>query len=372
MHADPKLRKHFRGPLLRKVQDGRVRLFATTGDAVGIVDDGAVGITLEGSGAQCISADPHDANRVYVGTFDRGVYRSLDGGESWDQVGNGIPHKRVLSIAIGPHTDNGRSIVYAGTEPSSVFRSTDDGSTWEDLSALRDVPSYDTWFFPPRPETHHVRWIAPHERDRDTIVVGIELGGVLRTRDGGATWQDRHPDAVIDPHVVHSHPSATDRIYAIGGDGVSFSTDGGESWTRDVDGMDRQYTWALAVDPEDPDLWYVSAAPDPFHAHGKGDAQARLFRKRGTSPWEPIEVHGFGGVTTTIERMPYALVVPRTAPGTLFCGLRDGTILSSEDAGDSWRTTAKVPRTLALAVTGRRRGRDRRRLHRPRQRTGTM
>jgi photosystem II stability/assembly factor-like uncharacterized protein len=234
------------------------------------------------------------------------------------------------------------------------------------------VPSYDTWFFPPRPETHHVRWIAPHERDRDTIVVGIELGGVLRTRDGGATWQDRHPDAVIDPHVVHSHPSATDRIYAIGGDGVSFSTDGGESWTRDVDGMDRQYTWALAVDPEDPDLWYVSAAPDPFHAHGKGDAQARLFRKRGTSPWEPIEVHGFGGVTTTIERMPYALVVPRTAPGTLFCGLRDGTILSSEDAGDSWRTTAKVPRTLALAVTGRRRGRDRRRLHRPRQRTGTM
>jgi photosystem II stability/assembly factor-like uncharacterized protein len=333
------------------VHDGRVRLFAATGEAVAVVDGDSVRITLEGSGAQCISADPNDPNRVFAGTFDRGLFRSLDGGESWDQVGDAIPHKRVLSVCVSPHTENGRSIVYAGTEPSSVYRSTDDGATWTDLSALRDVPSYDTWFFPPRPETHHVRWIAPHERDGDTIVVGIELGGVLRTYDGGATWEDRHPDAVIDPHVVHAHPSSTDRVYAIGGDGVSFSTDGGRSWARDVDGMDRGYTWGLAVDPADPDLWYVSAAPDPFLAHGEGDSQARLFRKRGSSPWEPLELDGHGGVATTIETMPYALVVPRTAPGTLVCGLRDGTILLSEDAGEEWRTiTTDVPGILALAA----------------------
>lgn len=330
-----------------------MRLFIATGDSVAIVDDGDATVTLEGAGVQCVSADPNDPNRVYVGTFDRGVFRSLDGGASWEHVSDGIPHKRVLSIAVGPHVEDGRSIVYAGTEPSSVYRSTDDGATWDDLAALRDVPSYDTWFFPPRPETHHVRWIAPHERDRDTIIVGIELGGVLRTYDGGTTWHDRHPDAVIDPHVVHAHPASTNRIYAIGGDGVSFSKDGGGSWTRDVDGVDRHYTWGLAVDPADPDLWYVSAAPDPFRAHGEGDAQARLFRKRGTSSWEPLELDGHGGVTTTIERMPYALSVPRTGPRTLCCGLRDGTILWSDDEGESWQTDAvKLPGILALvAVT---------------------
>ena len=67
-----------------------------------------------------------------------------------------------MSATVGPHAENGKSIVFAGTEPSSIYRSTDDGAMWEDLAGLRDVPSYDTWFFPPRPETHHVRWIAPH------------------------------------------------------------------------------------------------------------------------------------------------------------------------------------------------------------------
>ena len=328
-----------------------MRLFAATGDGVAIADESVDRIVLEGSGAQCVCVDPNDPARVYVGTFDRGVYRSLDSGESWVGVSDGIPHGRVLSVAISPHAENGRSIVYAGTEPSSVYRSADDGRTWEDLSGLRAVPSYDTWYFPPRPETHHVRWIAPHEQERDTIIVGIELGGVLRTRDGGATWEDRHPDAVIDPHVVHAHPSSTDRIYAVGGDGVSFSLDAGESWRRDVEGMDRSYTWGLAVDPVDPDLWFVSAAPDPSRAHGDGDSQARLFRKRGTAPWEPLELDGYGGVSSTLEPMPYALVAPRTAPGTLVCGLRDGTVLVSNDAGDSWRTfPSTIPGILALSV----------------------
>jgi photosystem II stability/assembly factor-like uncharacterized protein len=288
---------------------------------------------LEGSEAQCIAAD---GDRVFVGTFNRGIHRSLDGGSTWTDVSAGIPHPRVLSVTISPHGE-----VYAGTEPSSLYRSTDHGETWEDLAAMRDVPSYDTWFFPPRPETHHVRWIAPHASDRDTIVVGIELGGVLRTRDGGKTFEDRHPDAVIDPHVVHAHPRATDRIYAIGGDGVSFSLDSGDSWARDTNGMDRFYTWGLAVDPGDPDLWFVSAAPGPDRAHGNGDSQGRMYRKRDGAAWEPLGA--------AQPDMPYALAAPE--PGTLVAGLRSGEIRVSEDAGDNWRTLdAKLPGILAISA----------------------
>jgi len=308
-----------------------VRLYAATGDAVARVDDGDVTLSLQGSGAQCIAAD---GDRAFVGTFDNGILRTLDGGATWRDVTDGIPHKRVLSVSISPH-----GAVYAGTEPSSLFRSTDGGATWEDLAALRDVPSYDTWFFPPRPETHHVRWIAPHADDADAIHVGIELGGVLRTRDGGTTFEDRHPDAVIDPHVVHAHPRATDRIYAIGGDGVSFSLDSGDSWSRDTDGMDRFYTWGLAVDPGDPDTWYVSAAPDPFHAHGEGDAEGRLFRRRRATSWEPLG--------PAQADMPYALASPE--PDTLVVGMRSGEIRVC--TGEDWRTLdAKLPGILQLAV----------------------
>src|SRR4051794_19823151 len=101
-------------------------LFAATGDAVarvasrdGLRFDTTLG--LVGSGAQCVAVDPGDPQRVYVGTFDDGVYRTLDGGANWEQVGDAIPHKRVLSVAIAPARQaNGRAAVYVGTEPSNL------------------------------------------------------------------------------------------------------------------------------------------------------------------------------------------------------------------------------------------------------------
>lgn len=325
-----------------------MRLYAATGDAVAVLTGDGVRLGLEGSGAQCVAADPGDPRSVIAGTFDRGLYLTRDGGETWERAGEGqIPHDRVLSVAISPHRGGRGSVLYAGTEPSSLYRSTDDGATWEDLAALREVPSHDTWFFPPRPWTHHVRWIAPHAKDPDTIVVGIELGGVLRTRDGGRTFEDRHPDAVIDPHCIRAHGTATDRIYAVGGDGVSYSLDSGDTWVRDVDGMDRHYTWGLAIDPDDPDLWYVSAAPGPDRAHGEGDAQARLYRRRGGDPWEALRLDGSDA---PLRGMPYALAAP--GAGRLVAGMRDGTILYSADSGDGWRTsTHRLPGILALTAT---------------------
>src|SRR5688500_14294449 len=99
-----------------------IRLFAATGDSVFRLDsrDGArweVAVSLEGSGAQCIAVDPHDRDRVFVGTFDQGLWRTGDGGLSWARVGDGpsgIAEGRVLSVAVSPsHRVNGRSAVYA-------------------------------------------------------------------------------------------------------------------------------------------------------------------------------------------------------------------------------------------------------------------
>jgi photosystem II stability/assembly factor-like uncharacterized protein len=315
-----------------------MRIYAATNEGVVTLDDGSATGGLDELGPQCVDIDPTDPDRAFVGTFDNGLFRTRDGGRTWEGVGAGIDHPRVLSVTVLPD-----GVVLAGTEPSAIFRSDDDGASWRELTSFADVPSRETWFFPPRPWTHHVRWMAPHADNPDEMHVGIELGGVLRTRDGGRTFEDRHPDAVIDPHVVHAHAVSPRRIYAIGGDGVSFSTDGGDTWTRDADGMDRGYTWGLAVDPDDPDLWYVSSAPGPDRAHGGGDAQARLYRKRGSQPWTTLRSDD------PLEDMPYALASPR--PGTLVVGMHTGEVLISDDAGDSFETIATLRGVLAIAVS---------------------
>ena len=83
--------------------------------------------------------------------------------------------------------------VYAGTEPSRLFCSDDRGETWRELEALLELPSRPTWSFPPRPWTSHVRWIAPSPHEADLLLVGIELGGLMRSTDGGESWQDHRP-----------------------------------------------------------------------------------------------------------------------------------------------------------------------------------
>ena len=85
--------------------------------------------------------------------------------------------------------------VYAGTEPSRLFRSEDQGESWRELEALLELPSRPTWSFPPRPWTSHVRWIAPSPHDADLLLVGIELGGLMRSDDGGQSWEDHRPGA---------------------------------------------------------------------------------------------------------------------------------------------------------------------------------
>ena len=334
-----------------------LRLFAATGDAVARLDlrDGETvetTISLEGSGAQCVAADPHDPQRVYVGTFDQGVYRTLDGGESWQQVGAAMPHQRVLSIAISPcDRANGRSVVYAGTEPSNLYRSADDGRTWQGFPGLPGLPSASTWSFPPRPWTHHVRWIGLHPTDPATLYAGIELGGVMRTRDGGATWEDRKPGSQHDAHAIATHAAAPDRVYEAAGGGVAVSEDAGGSWRPVDEGMDRHYAWGLAVDAADPGLWYVSASYGAREAHrANGEAQAVLYRKRGDAPWQPLGGADGSDLERPLPYMPYALLAPRGEPNALVAGMQNGELFLTEDAGETWRLLSTgLPRLLALS-----------------------
>ena len=323
------------------------RLYAATGDGIARLDEAggewAVELSLRGSGAQCLAVDPADVDTVYAGLHDGGVRRTRDGGRSW--IDCSLPEPGVFSLAVSAAD----GAVYAGTEPSRLFRSDDLGASWRELGGLLELPSRPTWSFPPRPWTSHVRWIAPSPHDGDALLVGIELGGLMRSGDGGESWQDHRPGAQRDVHSLAWHPSAAGRAYEAGGVGAAWSEDGGETWQAADEGRDRNYTWSVAVDPEDPDRWYLSASTGPFAAHGGADPQARIYRRRAGEPWHALG----GGLPEPLPAMPYALLA---ADGRLFAGLADGQIWASADRGDTWCPLAlrgDTPRRLhALAYAG--------------------
>ncbi len=245
---------------------------------------------LEGTSPQCIAVDPHHSERVYCGTFEHGLWRSDDLGVSWRKVGNGIAYSKVMSVAVSPVERIGKlGVVYAGTEPSSLFRSEDGGKTWEEKTALNRLPSSKSWSFPPRPYTHHIRWIATDPIVPAQLFVAIEAGALVHSRDAGSTWEDRVPDGPFDTHTLVIHPTTRGRIYSSAGDCYYESNDGGLTWHKPRVGLRHYYLYGLAVDPTDPDAIVVSASSGPWSAHSSTEAESFIYIKTKDQNWKLVE-----------------------------------------------------------------------------------
>ena len=154
----------------------------------------------------------------------------------------------------------------------------------------------------------------------------------MRSTDGGETWQDHRPGSQPDVHSLAWHPRVAGWASEAGGGGAAWSEDGGDTWKAADDGRDRHYTWSVAVDPENPELWYVSASTGAFAAHGlrAGDPHAHIYRRR-DGGWDTLG----GGLPEPLPAMPYALVA---ADDRLFAGLANGELWESPDRGDRWRS----------------------------------
>jgi photosystem II stability/assembly factor-like uncharacterized protein len=296
----------------------------------------AVRTHLREASPLCLANDPHRPSLLYCGTFGNGVWRSDDAGETWVWVGQGLPRGRVTAIAVSPLEQTpAHALIYAGTDPSSVLVSDDGGERWEDRPGLDELPSSSEWSFPPRPRSHHVRWIAcdPHRAGR--MYVAIEAGALIRSMDGGRTWEDRKEDGPRDAHCIETHPLAKDRVYAAAGDGYFESRDGGESWGRWEAGLGDRYCWSLAVDPRDPDTVLLSASPGPTFAHDPKGAESRIYRRARGVTWEPVT----RGLPPAIGTTAPILAVDPVTPGVFFAACNRG-LYRSTDGGHGWESVA--------------------------------
>lgn len=292
---------------------------------------------LRGMAPECVAVDPTDAATFYVGTFGHGLWRGRDGGRSWEVVA-GMPEPRITAIAaesvgpaapVEPAGSEQRAWFYAGTEPSRFYRS-HGGSRWEAMTAFASLPSAPTWSFPPRPSTHHVRWIQPDPVELGRVYAAIEAGALVRGADHGAAWEDRAPDGPYDTHTLATHANALGRLYSAAGDGYFESADGGRTWRRDMRGLRHGYLVGVAVDAADPDIVVVSASSGPRSAYTPPAVEAYVYRKADGGAWEVVTDGLPAPKGTTASRFA------RATGGPAIYAANNRGVFRSADGGRRW------------------------------------
>jgi photosystem II stability/assembly factor-like uncharacterized protein len=292
---------------------------------------------LKGCEPQSIEIDPRNPERAYCGTFNDGLWKTDDGGQTWTNMNKqeSFSTSKVMSVSVSaPAKSNDRfSTVYAGTEPTALYASNDGGESWEKLSALNELESASTWSFPPRPWTSHVRWIEPDINNPDYIFVAIEAGALVQSRDRGRTWIDRVEQGPYDTHTLSTHKKAAKRLYSAAGDGYFESLDYGKSWSSPSIGLKHNYLTGLAVDSGNPQTIIVSASSSAIQAHSVDNPNSQIYRRFADDQnWEAVSKglpEPTGTVITILMSNPYS--------AGEFYALNNRGIFTSLDSGISWK-----------------------------------
>ena len=293
--------------------------------------------SLEGKHISCLLIEP-SRGILFAGTHGNGIYASEDQGRTWMSKGRGVEFPNIYSLNFAE--SEGELRLYAGTEPAHLFISTDLGESWQEIPSVRSVPSVDKWTFPGPPHTAHVKNITFDPRSAETIYLSIEVGGALKSLDGGKTWRELS-GFYEDVHRVVIPAQRPEKLYITGGDGIWYSPDGGESWEHLTDRSHRiAYPDALVVHPDNELLMFTSGAiSSPGTWRKTQTADSRIARSRdGGRSWQVLErglpehIHG------NIEAMSMN-VWPKGF--SLFTGTTDGRIFFSDDEGENWSTIAQ-------------------------------
>ncbi len=235
--------------------------------------------------------------RLFAGT-GAGLFRSDDGGETWSLAG--LEDHEVWQIRGA-----GDGVIYAGTQPAGLFKSEDKGASWREVEAFSNFPAAAEWCVPVTPRLPgRARALVIDKDDPRRIWVGVEVGGIMRTEDGGETWDFSLPGENPDLHMMCAHPGQGEVLYAStgygridgvaemieGNAGVFRSDDGGAHWKYAWKGITPRYSRPMCIDPATPHGLTVASAPTAFSSFkDEGGAKAMLLRSEdGGESWRSL------------------------------------------------------------------------------------
>lgn len=277
---------------------------------------------------------------LYAATHGFGAARSDDGGLTWTWVLDGLDHMDLWSARAGKLA--GRDVVCVGALPAHLYIS-ENGKTWRELPALRNAPSVGKWCFPPPPRIGHVKDIV---FDGDRLLVGIEIGALLVSKDFGESFTELvvDPDPVeCDIHRVLVHPDRPHRLIVANGIvGVMSSADDGATWRKNPMPPHADYPDAIVVHPDAPDTVFLTAGVGwPSHWYEIGKARGKIARSRdGGNTWQRL----LGGLPNGQRALFSALTIEAWPDGSaLYAVDTDGEVFESTDEGDNWTIIAEVP-----------------------------
>lgn len=277
----------------------------------------AAGVTVT-----ALAVDPRDPERVYAGTLECGVFKSIDGGGRWRSASRGlypdpaaIYPSSVSAVVIDPRAT---TTVYAATDGNGLYKSTDGGRRWHPRTRSAGFRSY------------YANALVIDPRRPRTLYAATTVHAVLKTTNAAATWRvtrkglPRGEVAGLALAIDPRHPAV---LYLGTYEGVYRSSDGGQTWLASRRGLamgrhvDRSLaywtTWSLVVDPHAPATIYASTA------------EAGIFKStNGGRRWRAV------GVVRDVEGSSALAMDPRT-PGTVYAA-HFLDVLKSTDGGRSW------------------------------------
>lgn len=293
------------------------------------------GSGLDGNAVRTMSVAPDDPTDAFVGCGlrGRGLYRTTDGGETFESLG--FEDTWVWGSKRHP-TDP--ETVYVGTEPPMVHVSTDGGESFRALDGIEELPSRSEWTFFHEPfYAGHVHGIDVHPARPSFLVAGVEHGALVYSADRGETWQEALVGS--DVHRVVIHPNHPERVFAATGSGLYRSENACREWTQ-IPALQDEYLHSIVFDHDAPDRMYVYAAGDgPSLYRSEDDGES----------WHPI-----GAELPEARPADNLGIHPADADVLVYAGdTDDGSVLFvSDDCGESWqRLGSELPKVWRLTVT---------------------
>ena len=304
------------------------------------------------------------------------IQRSDDGGKTWEAMGNKFvyegepgthlwydgtprPFEFVRVWHLEPSLDD-PDTVYAGIQDAALYRSSDGGQSWQELPGLRTHKSAPFWQPGAGGMCLHTILLDPSHPGR--IFVAISAAGVFRSDDGGKTWRPINrglkSEGIPDPtaevgHCVHRvamHRSRPNVLFMQKHWDVMRSDDAGESW-REVSGnLPTDFGFPIDVHAHEPDTVYVvPITSDSLHYPPEG--KFRVYRtKTGGNEWEPL-TRGLPQENCYVNVLRDAMSVDSLDSGGVYVGTTGGQVYCSPDGGDNWSAIVRdLPAVVSVEV----------------------